>query len=88
MLDDPDDLAILQGVIGLASAFKRQVIAEGVESVAHGSLLLQMGCELAQGYGIARPMPGEAMPAWAAAWKPDAAWGALPGFEITVPASL
>ncbi|MDM5178401.1 EAL domain-containing protein [Massilia sp. DJPM01] len=77
MLKDPDDLAILQGVIGLAAAFKREVIAEGVETVAHGTLLLQLGCELAQGYGIARPMPPEQMPAWAAAWQPDAAWCAL-----------
>ncbi|MBV5297087.1 MAG: EAL domain-containing protein, partial [Rhodoferax sp.] len=74
MLHDPDDLAILQGVISLAAAFKRQVIAEGVETVAHGSALLQLGCELAQGYGIARPMPGEQLPAWAASWQPDAAW--------------
>jgi diguanylate cyclase (GGDEF)-like protein len=78
MLEDPDDLAILQGIIGLAAAFKRQVIAEGVETVAHGSLLLQLGCELAQGYGIARPMPPDQLPAWAARWQPDAAWGALP----------
>jgi len=74
MLEDPDDLAILQGVIGLAAAFKRQVIAEGVETVAHGSLLLQLGCELAQGYGIARPMPADQLPAWAATWKADPAW--------------
>ena len=78
MLDDPDDLAILQGVIGLAAAFKREVIAEGVETIAHGTLLLQLGCELAQGYGIARPMPPEQMPAWAATWQPDAAWSELP----------
>ncbi len=38
MLDDPDDMAILQGVIGLAAAFKREVIAEGVETVEHGLL--------------------------------------------------
>jgi EAL domain-containing protein (putative c-di-GMP-specific phosphodiesterase class I) len=74
MLDDPDDLAILQGVIGLASAFKREVIAEGVETVAHGSALLQLGCELAQGYGIARPMPPEQLPAWVATWQPEASW--------------
>jgi diguanylate cyclase (GGDEF)-like protein/PAS domain S-box-containing protein len=78
MLDDPDDLAILQGVIGLASAFKLEVIAEGVETIAHGTALLQLGCELAQGYGIARPMPPEQMPAWVANWQPDAAWSALP----------
>ena len=78
MLEDPDDLAILQGVIGLATAFKREVIAEGVETVAHGTALLHLGCELAQGYGIARPMPPEQLPAWAATWQPDAAWCAVP----------
>jgi len=74
MLDDPDDLAILKGVIGLAQAFKREVIAEGVETVAHGTALLQLGCELAQGYGIARPMPAAEIPAWVATWQPDATW--------------
>ncbi|MDP3795330.1 MAG: EAL domain-containing protein, partial [bacterium] len=78
MLDDPDDLAILDGVIGLAAAFRREVIAEGVETVAHGQMLLQLGCELGQGYGIARPMPAEALPDWARSWKPDASWGQVP----------
>jgi EAL domain-containing protein (putative c-di-GMP-specific phosphodiesterase class I) len=76
MLEDADDLAILQGVIGLASAFKRQVIAEGVETVAHGTALLQLGCDLAQGYGIARPMPASQLPSWVASWRPDAQWPA------------
>ena len=76
MLSDTDDLAIVQGVIGLAKAFRRQVIAEGVETVAHGELLLPMGCDLAQGYGIARPMPAAELPAWVARWRPDAAWEA------------
>ena len=74
MLDDEDDLAILKGIIGLALAFQREVIAEGVETIAHGAALLQLGCELAQGYGIARPMPAADMPGWAARWQPDAAW--------------
>ena len=77
MLDDPDDLAILQGILGLSRAFHRQVIAEGVETPAHGTLLLQLGCELGQGYGIARPMPAEEIPGWIAAWRPDAAWSKL-----------
>jgi len=58
----------------LASAFKRQVIAEGVETVAHGTRLLQLGCEQVQGYGIARPMAGAAMPEWVAAWQPAPEW--------------
>ncbi|MDO9199563.1 EAL domain-containing protein [Rhodoferax sp.] len=78
MLDDPDDLAILEGVIGLASAFRRQVIAEGVETVEHGEVLLQLGCDLAQGYGIASPMPAHELPGWKVAWQPDPAWGNQP----------
>jgi diguanylate cyclase (GGDEF)-like protein/PAS domain S-box-containing protein len=84
MLDDPDDLAILEGVIGLAAAFGRQVIAEGVETISHGTALLQLGCEQAQGYGIARPMPPDQMPAWAASWKPDRAWAPLPNSTKTI----
>ncbi|MDP3688753.1 MAG: PAS domain S-box protein, partial [Sulfurimicrobium sp.] len=74
MLEDPEDLAILAGVLGLAKAFRRQPIAEGVETLAHGEMLLRLGCELAQGYGIARPMPASAMPEWAAAWRPEPRW--------------
>jgi diguanylate cyclase (GGDEF)-like protein/PAS domain S-box-containing protein len=74
MLTDVDDLAIVKGVIGLASAFRRSVIAEGVETVAHGQTLLALGCVLAQGYGIARPMPASDLPGWARQWRPDASW--------------
>lgn len=76
MLHDPDDLAILEGVLGLARAFRRQVIAEGVETVEHGQLLLQLGCELAQGYGIARPMPPDQIRPWMTQWCNHAAWQA------------
>jgi diguanylate cyclase (GGDEF)-like protein/PAS domain S-box-containing protein len=76
MLEDPDDRAIVAGVIGLAQAFKRKVIAEGVETVAHGQSLLALGCPLAQGYGVARPMPAQDLPDWVKNW-PDAAWLAV-----------
>ena len=74
MLDDPDDLAIVDGVVGLASAFRRRVIAEGVESVAHGTLLLHLGCDHGQGFGIARPMPADELPGWVAQWEFPKAW--------------
>ena len=74
MLHDADDFAIVEGVIALAKSFKRGVIAEGVETIEHGTALLQLGCELAQGYGIARPMPAGDIPEWVANWKPDDAW--------------
>lgn len=78
MLDEPENLNILEGILSLASAFHRQVIAEGVESVQHGLMLLQLGCELAQGYGIARPMPASEIPAWISGWKPDPRWAEVP----------
>jgi diguanylate cyclase (GGDEF)-like protein/PAS domain S-box-containing protein len=74
MLVDPDDLAIVEGVIALAKSFKREVIAEGVETIEHGVALLQMGCELAQGYGISRPMPAADVVTWINDWKPDVSW--------------
>ena len=69
MLSDPDDMAIVSGVIGLAKAFGRKVIAEGVETDAHGEKLIALGCPVAQGYGIARPMPAEQMVQWVQRWK-------------------
>jgi diguanylate cyclase (GGDEF)-like protein/PAS domain S-box-containing protein len=78
MINDPDDLAIVFGVIGLAIAFRRRVIAEGVETLEQGEMLLQLGCELAQGYGIARPMPAHELPEWTATWRPNPSWVDLP----------
>ncbi len=74
MLVDPDDLAIVEGVLSLATAFYRHAIAEGVETIEHGRLLLQFGCELAQGYGIARPMPAHKILDWTFTWTPDPSW--------------
>jgi len=78
MLDNPDDLAILEGVLGMASAFQHHVIAEGVETLEHGEMLLQFGCELAQGFVIAHPMPAHEMLGWSAAWYTDPSWAGLP----------
>jgi len=74
LLVDGEDLAIVEGIIGLAQAFHRGVIAEGVETVEHGVRLLQLGCELGQGYGIARPMPIQALPAWIHNYGGERAW--------------
>jgi diguanylate cyclase (GGDEF)-like protein/PAS domain S-box-containing protein len=77
ILIDRDDLALTTAVIGLARAFGRQVIAEGLESVEHGELLLRLGCEVAQGYFIARPMPPGEVPDWVAGFIAPSQWQAL-----------
>lgn len=81
MLDDQEDLALIEAVIGLANAFNRKVVAEGVETIEHGVLLMRLGCHIGQGYGIARPMSAEHVLAWAAQFRPDpkwARWSSLP----------
>ncbi|MBN8506931.1 MAG: EAL domain-containing protein [Burkholderiales bacterium] len=77
LLASHEDQTILRGILGLAQAFGMSVIAEGVETVAHGGLLLSLGCESAQGYGIARPMPAERLPGWVQDWRPDPSWAAI-----------
>lgn len=77
MLNDANNLVIVQGVIGLTHAFQRQAIAEGVETSEHGRLLIQLDCDLAQGYGIARPMPAEAVLEWTQNWRPAPQWQAI-----------
>lgn len=83
MLEDIHDQELVKGIIGMARTLQRQVIAEGVETLAHGVSLLHCGCDLAQGYGIARPMPAEALAAWLNQWHMPAEWhAALSGSVI------
>lgn len=77
ILVDPEDRAIVQGVIQLASTFKQSVIAEGVETIEHGAELLKMGCYNVQGFGIAKPMPARDIERWFQEWNRDNAWRAL-----------
>jgi diguanylate cyclase (GGDEF)-like protein/PAS domain S-box-containing protein len=77
MLRDAEDMAIIEGVLSLANAFGRIVIAEGVESVEQGATLLQLGCDIAQGYAIARPMSGAELPGWTADWHKEPSWGRI-----------
>jgi diguanylate cyclase (GGDEF)-like protein/PAS domain S-box-containing protein len=74
LLEDPDNLAILDSIQGLARAFSHELIAEGVETLAQGEMLLRMGCELAQGFAIARPMPADQVAGWIAGWRPPQSW--------------
>jgi diguanylate cyclase (GGDEF)-like protein len=69
MLEDKGDRAIVQGIIALAKAFERQTVAEGIETEKHYQLLIELGCELGQGYGIAKPMPANEISNWRSTFK-------------------
>lgn len=69
-----ENISILEGIIALAEAFDKEVIAEGVETIEQGELLLELGCFHAQGYAMSPPLPPERLPRWLASWKPSLQW--------------
>ena len=62
--------SILESGINMGKTLDMNVIAEGVESEEDWFRLLNMGCDLAQGYFIARPMPAEDVLPWLRQWQP------------------
>lgn len=66
--------AIFFASLGLAKELGMEVVAEGVEDADDWDFLQKSGCDLAQGYFIARPMPADKVLEWAAGWR--ARWAA------------
>lgn len=71
MLESDADMAIVRGIIELAEVFKRDIIAEGVETWQDCERLMSLGCDTVQGYFVARPMPAAEVPAWIARFDVD-----------------
>jgi diguanylate cyclase (GGDEF)-like protein/PAS domain S-box-containing protein len=69
MLGDRQDLAIVEGVIGLSQTFGCAVVAEGVETPAQAQRLIEIGCHVGQGNGIAAAMPADEVSAWVQDYK-------------------
>ena len=65
MVDDPQDAAIVGSVVGLGRALGLRVVAEGVETPQVWQRLAELGCDVAQGFGLARPMPAAQFERWA-----------------------
>jgi len=61
LADDAGARHIVQAIVGMAAGLGIGVIAEGVETEAHAVALTEIGCEVAQGFGLARPAPAEAI---------------------------
>ncbi|WP_347059674.1 EAL domain-containing protein [Blastococcus sp. HT6-30] len=64
--DDPDgsSAAAVAAVVGLARACGMRSLAEGVETATQLQRVTELGCRYAQGFHIARPMPGDEFPGW------------------------
>lgn len=74
MLIDSADLDLVKAISLIGQTFNCQVLAEGVETLEHGAHLIRQNCHLAQGYGIAKPMPAQDIPHWANTFKDNSAW--------------
>lgn len=69
MLDDSKNMEIVRAIIGLGRIFGLKVVAEGLETSAHGQALIKLGCRYAQGYAIAYPMPADKVLDWLGTWR-------------------
>ncbi|HEN5542574.1 TPA: EAL domain-containing protein, partial [Legionella pneumophila] len=75
IFDNPKELVILKTMIEFCRVIGRTLVAEGVETVAHGKLLSLFGCNLIQGYAIAKPIPASKLIPWIKNWKLAPEWG-------------
>ena len=69
VMDHPEDMTLVGAIVALAKAFDRAVVAEGVETIAQGQRLIALGCECAQGYAIAKPLPAHLVAGFARNYK-------------------
>ncbi|HEY7135487.1 MAG TPA: EAL domain-containing protein [Acidimicrobiia bacterium] len=67
MTGDDDDAAIVRSTVDLGRSLGLQVVAEGVESERAWLMLAELGCHIAQGYYLSRPVPAGELDAWLAA---------------------
>jgi diguanylate cyclase (GGDEF)-like protein len=68
MLDNRENLAIIESIASLARIFGRNVIAEGMEERGYSSMLMKLGCDLAQGFAISKPLPPDGFLEWQQEW--------------------
>ncbi len=76
ILQNKSDQKIFDGAVSLGKSFGLDVVAEGVETEAHGYWLLEHGCHLAQGYAICRPLPEGEFMDWRETWMSNNPWNA------------
>ena len=65
---------VIKAIIELTKIFNRSVVAEGVENLAQGNMLISFGCTHAQGFFIARPMAADELPMWINAYAMPSEW--------------
>jgi len=68
--ESASDRSIVSAIISMSQALGLKVVAEGIETTEQKALLAELGCDQAQGYLMARPMPASQLPQWLKQWQP------------------
>ena len=68
---NPEDTALVTGILGLAGALGLEIVAEGVESELQLRELRRLGCEYSQGYYHSRPVPAGEFASWIEGQHPE-----------------
>ncbi|MFN8158994.1 MAG: EAL domain-containing protein [Candidatus Nanopelagicales bacterium] len=63
-LDEEGDFSMVRSIVGFAHGLGLSVVAEGVESAVSWKVLREMGCDVAQGFRVSRPLPGPEATRW------------------------
>ena len=89
MTNDENDAVIVRSTIDLGRNLGLEVVAEGVESREAWAALEELGCDLAQGFYLSRPVPPEMLTAWLRErrTRPDRPLRIVDGPELAVEAS-
>lgn len=74
MLESSENMAIVQAVTALASAFDIKVTAEGAENIEQVITLMEIGCDDIQGFAISKPMPSSEVEEFISKFTPDPRW--------------
>lgn len=81
MLEHEENLSIIEATLAMTRVFKRQVIAEGVETIGHSLLLFKLGCDVIQGFSVAHPMNAEELEQWLLTFEPETVWQTSLSFQ-------
>jgi diguanylate cyclase (GGDEF)-like protein/PAS domain S-box-containing protein len=68
MEDDPNDEAIIRAVVNLGKNLNIKVVAEGIERMSQAERLIELGCELGQGFLFSEAVPADRIPPMIAAF--------------------
>ncbi|MGH8224897.1 MAG: EAL domain-containing protein, partial [Gammaproteobacteria bacterium] len=76
---NPRNMAVIAGTVASSRLLEIDIVAEGVETVVHGLMLIRLGCGVLQGYALTPPLPEADFRGWLRGWQAPVAWRSWAG---------